>query len=191
MKRLLLIGFSIFVYNNAISQDSIPPYLVGKISYPVIQTHPYEGVIDIESNALKYDSSLEYKIAIDLYDKVGDSASIYIPLREVARVYNLNIANGVPIDKLKIAAVIHGYGMDAILNNEKYKEKYDVENPNTETINQLIDLGVDFYVCGQNLGMFNVSKDDILSGIQVPISAKTTFITLDQMGYSYLNVNED
>ena len=64
----------------------------------------------------------------------------------------MNIANGVPIDKLKIAAVIHGYGMDAILNNEKYKEKYDVENPNTETINQLIDLGVDFYVCGQNLG---------------------------------------
>lgn len=103
----------------------------------------------------------------------------------------MNIANGVPIDKLKIAAVIHGYGMDAILNNEKYKEKYDVENPNTETINQLIDLGVDFYVCGQNLGMFNLSKDDILSGILVPISAKTTFITLDQMGYSYLNVNED
>ena len=191
MKILLSIGILIFCCLNGFCQDSIPPYLVGKISYPAIQTHLYEGVIDVEPNALKYDAALEYKIAIDLYDKIGDSSSLYIPLREVARVYNLNIANGVPKEKLKIAAVIHGYGMDAILNNEKYKEKYDVDNPNTDTINQLLDLGVDFYVCGQNLGMFNVSKDDILYGINVPISAKTTFITLDQMGYSYLNVNED
>jgi intracellular sulfur oxidation DsrE/DsrF family protein len=191
MKKAFLIILAVILTSNLFSQDSLPPHLKGKVSYPAIALHPYMGVFDIKETALKYDPKLEYKVVIDVYDKIKDSTGIYVPFRESARTYNLNIANGVPQGKLKMAVVIHGFGLDAILNDSQYKEKYGVNNPNVEIIRALKDLGVHFYVCGQNLGMFNIPPEHINADIEVSISAKTAFITLDQMGYSYLNVNED
>jgi hypothetical protein len=37
----------------------------------------------------------------------------------------------------------------------------------------------------------NLPAEKLAPEIEVAISAKTAFITLDQLGYSYLNVNED
>ena len=48
-----------------------------------------------------------------------------------------------------------------------------------------------FYVCGQNLGFFNLPPEDLMPEIDIAISAKTTLIALDQMGYTYMNVNSD
>tara|TARA_R110002020_G_scaffold56306_5_gene155900 strand:+ start:245 stop:412 length:168 start_codon:yes stop_codon:yes gene_type:complete len=47
-----------------------------------------------------------------------------------------------------------------------------------------------FYICGQSLGFNNISSQQITPMVKIAISAKTTFITLDQMGFSYLNVSE-
>lgn len=181
---LLLMAYSI----NA-QENTIPPYLVGKIAYPAVNTHPYMGVISMDSTALRYDPSLEYKIVIDVYEKSKDSTQMNNAIREVARTYNLNVANGVPENKLHVVAVIHGWAIDAILSDTAYKEKFGRSNPNVKTIKALKDLGVNIYVCGQNLGYFNIPEENLLPEIEISLSAKTAFITLDQMGYSYLNVN--
>lgn len=149
------------------------------------------GVVDVEFTALKYNPKIDYKVAIDVYDKSSDSTQLNGAIREVARTYNLNIANGVPKEKLQIAVVIHGGATNAVLNTEAYLEKYGVENPNLETLTILKELGVQFYICSQSLGMKNVSPESISKDVEVALSAKTSFITLDQLGYTYLNVNSD
>lgn len=191
MKKVLFLGLAIFFQSILFAQDSLPPHLEGKIIYPAIDLHPFMGVFKIENTVLKYDSTLDYKVAIDVYDKVSDSTKINGALSETARTYNLLIANGVPQEKLKMAVVVHWLAVYAILNNEAYEKKYGIKNPNIDVIRALKDLGVNFYVCAQNLGFFDIPSSDLTPEIEVAISAKTTFITLDQMGYSYLNVNED
>ena len=58
-------------------------------------------------------------------------------------------------------------------------------------IKALEKVGVKFYMCGQSMSFWNVSATSITSEVKIAISAKTTFVMLDQMGYSYLNVGED
>jgi intracellular sulfur oxidation DsrE/DsrF family protein len=190
MKIIPLFYVLLSMFQTMVGQENtVPPHLIGKISYPVINTHPYMGVIATDSTSLGYDQNLEYKIVIDVYEKATDSTQMNNAIREVARTYNLNVANGVPEDRLHMIAVVHGWAVDAILSDSVYMEKFGRRNPNTRTIKALNDLGVTFYVCGQNLGMFNIPKENLLPEIEVALSAKTAFITLDQMGFTYLNVN--
>ena len=179
----LLVGLS--------SLAQLPKFLDGKVVYPVFDQHPWMGVIKTDSDGMEYDKKLEYKVVIDVYDEVTDSLSIHGALREAARTYNLNIANGVPEDKFKMAIVVHGMAVDAILTNETYNNRFGVDNPNMELLNAMKERGVDIYVCGQNLGYMRIPKSSVASPVKVTLSAKTTFITLDQQGYTYLNVNED
>ena len=189
--RILLIMLLTIAFLPAIQAQQMPSYLEGKVEYPVFDMHPWMGVIKVENPALPYDRSLDYKVVIDVYDKIKDSTTFNIALREAARVYNHNIVTGVPQNKLKMAVVIHGYAVYSLLNNDKYRTKYGVANPNLELIKRMKDMGVDLYVCGQNLGMMRLAKEDIASEVEVAISAKMALITLDQRGYTYLNVNED
>lgn len=176
---------------SAFAQDDLPPHIKENITYPVLDFHPWVGVMPVENPMMKYNSELEYKIAIDLYGRVKDSTAIHPVILEVARTYNLNIANGVPSEKIKIAAVIHGGLVQAILKEENYQEKYSQPNPNLAAIKALEEVGVKFYVCGQSMGFNNLKAGDITTLVNMTISAKTTFVTLDQLGYSYLNVSED
>ena len=191
MKKLAILLILALIQFSSFAQDSLPPHLEGKIKYPAFKLHKYMGVIDTENTVLKYDPSIDYKVVIDVYDKVKDSSKLAGTFREIGRTYNLNIANGVPKEKLKMAVVVHGWAVYAVLNDEAYEKKYGIKNPNSEALKAYKNQGIEFYICGQNLGFFNLPQKDLAPEIDISISAKTAFITLDQLGYSYLNVNED
>ena len=171
-------------------QDSIPSFILDKITYPVLDQHPYMGVMDMEFTAMKYDPNLEYKIAFDLTDSSKDSTQLNSALVEVARIYNLHRANGVPKEKMKLVAVIHGGTTYSILTDEAYEKNNGVPNPNIPVIKALKEEGVDFYVCSQIMGFFNIPPEDIHPLVEVALSAKTALVMFDQMGYTYMNVNE-
>jgi len=191
MKKLTILAVLVLFQFSSFAQDSLPPYLEGKIKYPAFKLHTYMGVIDTDNTVLKYNPQIDYKVVVDVYDKIKDSTKLAGTLREVGRSYNLNIANGVPKEKLKMAVVIHGWAVYAVLNDDAYEKKYGIKNPNTEALRKYKEAGIEFYICGQNLGFFNIPQEDLASEIDISISAKTALITLDQLGYSYLNVNED
>ena len=86
---------------------------------------------------LKYNKDLNYRIAIDVYDRVGDSTQVMSTLREVARTFNLNVANGVPKRKIEMAVVVHGGAISGILNEAAYQERYGVSNPNIQVIKMM------------------------------------------------------
>ncbi|MCA6078879.1 DsrE family protein [Fulvivirga sedimenti] len=189
MKKFLFLVAVILLSSNLYSQ--LPPYLEGKLIYPVLNFHPFMGVIKTENTSLTYNEDIEYKVVIDVYDRIKDSTQINDALREAARTYNLNVANGVPAEKLKMAVVVHGGACQAILDDATYQDKYGVPNPNIPLIARMSEDGVKFYVCAQSIGILQIPRESLAPQIEVSLSAKTALITLDQMGYSYLNVNED
>lgn len=193
MRKLLapLFMMYFFLCLTGFAQGELPPHIKENITYSVLDFHPWVGVMPTANPEMTYRPDLDYKIAIDLYGRVKDSTAIQTAFLEVARTYNLNIANGVPAEKIQIAAVIHGGLVQALLNEEEYEKKYSQPNPNLEALKALQKVGVKFYVCGQSMGFNNISSEKITSMVKMTVSAKTTFITLDQMGYSYLNVSED
>lgn len=193
MKNFIPALLTLFLVStlHSFAQEDIPPHIKEKITYPVLDFHPWVGVMPVQDPLMTYNPALDYKVAIDLYGTVKDSTAIHSAILEVARTYNLNIANGVPPEKIEIAAVIHGGLIQAILNEENYESKYSQPNPNLVAIKALEEVGVKFYVCGQSMAFYNLDASNITSMVNMAVSAKTTFITLGQMGYSYLNVSED
>ncbi len=188
MKRTLTI---ILLFAAQALMAQIPEHLTGKVSYPVFDQEPWIGVIDVESTAMKYDASVDYKVMIDVYDKVNNKSNAFTPLNEAARTYNLLSSLGVPEEKVSMALIIHGGAVDAFLSNEAYNEKFREDNPNLTLIRAMQEKGVKFYVCSQTMGFRNLPAEDLCDVAEVTLSAKTTMIILDQQGYSYLNVNED
>ncbi|TDQ17537.1 intracellular sulfur oxidation DsrE/DsrF family protein [Algoriphagus boseongensis] len=189
----LILSFAIILFSGiqAFAQGDMPPHIKDKMTYPVLDFHPWVGVIPVENPALPYDPTLEYQVAIDLYGRVKDSTAIHPIILEVARTYNLGIANGVPKEKLKIAGVFHGGITPAIFTDEEYQKKYGIPNPNLPALAKLKEVGVEFYVCAQSMTFWNYSKDQITPMVSQAMSAKYAFITLDQKGYSYLDVSGD
>lgn len=186
--------FSVVLVGMAFSgfaQQGMPEHLQGRISYPLINEHPWAGVIDQKHGALPYDSSLQYRVMVDLYDRVKNPDQVYSPVSETARTLNLIAAYGVPADQIQMAVIVHGGAIDAFLGPEAYKERFGQENPNLPLIRKLYDLGVRFYVCSQSLGFRNLPNEDMCEQAEIALSAKTSMILLDQRGYSYLDVNGD
>ena len=75
-------------------------------------------------------------------------------------------------EKIKIAAIVHGGLSRAVLNNEAYKEKYGIDNPNIVAIQELKKVGVEFYLCGQSMSFLQLPQEDITPEVKVAISAK-------------------
>lgn len=193
MKKLIFLSLVLFfiVQSSSFAQMAMPDHVKGKMTYPALDFNPWVGVIPIENSAMPYDPSLEYKIALDLYGRIKDSTQIHSTITEIGRTYNLHIANGVPADKIKIVVVIHG-GISLVGGTDAaYQERYGIDNPNMIAIKALEEVGVQFYMCGQSMSFWKVSASSITPEVKIALSAKTTFVMLDQMGYSYLDVGED
>jgi len=138
---------------------------------------------------MTYDPPLTYKIAIDIYGTFKDSTKMYEPFTEIARTYNLFIANGVPADKIKIAAIVYEDIPRAVLSNAAFYDEYGIDNLNILALHELKKVGVEFYLCGQSMAFLQLAQEDITPEVKVAISAKTTFVALDQMGYTYMDVS--
>lgn len=192
MKKLLFFSLITFGFISiSFAQSKMPEHIKEKMTYPALDFDPWVGVIPIENSAMPYDPSLDYKIVLDLYGRIKDSTQVHSTITEIGRTYNLHIANGVPADKIQIVAVIHGGISLAAGTNEAYQERYGIDNPNLAGIRALEKVGVKFYMCGQSMSFWNVPAASITPEVKIALSAKTTFVMLDQMGYSYLNVGED
>jgi len=189
MKKLLLI--LTYTLLPALGFAQLPAHLEGKMEYPVFDFHPWVGVVKTKAKALNNDKDLEYKIAIDITDALSDSSQVMSSLREVARTFNLHVANGTPKRKLKMAVVIHGGAINGITNDQAYQKKYRIPNPNLEVIRQMKKEGIEFYVCAQVLAFRRVPEEDITKDVELALSAKTALVTLDQMGYTYMKISEN
>jgi hypothetical protein len=76
----------------------------------------------------------------------------------------------------------------ALLNNEKYKQKYQVDNPNIALIKELQDFGQNLLYAASN-DLLTIRKEDLVPGIKEAISAQTVLSTYELKGYKFYDVS--
>jgi intracellular sulfur oxidation DsrE/DsrF family protein len=72
---------------------------------------------------------------------------------------------------------------DVALDNEHYRQKYSVDNPNLDSIRKLRNAGVDVAVCGQAAAEHRDHYEWIALEVTLALSALTTITTLEHQGY--------
>lgn len=129
---------------------------------------------------------LTYKIVFSL-TKAGDTPQEISPsLARVARAFNLYVSAGVPLSHLKFVAVAYGPATVTMLDDEHYKTKFGVANPNSVLIHKLRAAGVDVVVCGQAVLESGFETAWISHDVTLALSAITTITLLQQAGYALM-----
>ena len=149
--------------------------------FPIVKG--YGGIFEIKDATERPDPNLEYKILVDLTSQAENDKEISRWVDNVARLMNLHGLAGVPKEKIHVKVVVHGGGVFTLLNDAKYQEKYQVDNPNLKVYEALREAGAEIMICGQSMVMRKLTKDDLWPGVKIAHSALTTITTYVPQGY--------
>ena len=146
----------------------------------------YGPVFAIKDRAIPLPEKHIYKAVFDVSTTSSDPQDYSRRLESVARFINMHALNGVALEKMQLAVVIHGKAVKDSLVNSKYQLLYQLDNPNQQLIEQLHNKGVKFYICGQSTAFLGYKKADLLAPVQLALSAMTQLVVLQNEGYALL-----
>ncbi len=152
--------------------------------FPIVPN--FGGIYAIESATETPDTTLSYKIVIDIKDGRTTEEELNLALNNIARMLNLHGLGGVSAEKIEVIAVIHAQATPTVLSDKDYKKQFGTKNPNTKLIEALAAHNVSFFVCGQSLLARGFSESKLLPQIQVSISALTVLTSYQRKGYALL-----
>jgi len=151
---------------------------------PVIKS---AGTIhDIPYAAVKPDPELIYNIVIDVGSGPDKPDQMNPSLERVARLINLHVIGGVPLENLHIVLAVHNASAVALLNNEAYRNRFKIDNPNFTLIGELKQAGVKITACGQSLLAREIDPGQLAPGVEVATSMLTTYTMFQMKGYAAL-----
>lgn len=146
-----------------------------------------DGYVVIPGVAVPPDPSRTYRVVWDATRGAEKPTQILPALNMAGSELNAFEVTGVPAKNVKFVVVFHGDSMDGILDNEHYEAKYGAPNPNLPVLNQMKALGVEFYVCGQNMAFANIEPQMISPLVQVASDALIVLMTYENKGYALLS----
>jgi intracellular sulfur oxidation DsrE/DsrF family protein len=152
--------------------------------YPLIKN--FGGIFDIPYAQEKPDPTMEYNIVIEVERAIDYADSINWALNNVARLLNIHVMGGVKPEKLHVVLAIHGGAAYSIMNNDAYRAKYKVDNPNTALLDELEKAGVKIFVCGQSLIARKIDRMKLVPQVKIASSMLTTLTTYQLKGYAAL-----
>ncbi len=147
----------------------------------------YGKTFEVISPEFETRTDQELKVVFDIGRNFEDHSKVNPLFNTAARYLNMHEKAGVPIEKLKVALVIHGSASSDILDSKKYHEKYKIENPNAPLIKALSDKGVQIILCGQTAAYRNISQEDTLPKVKFALSAMTALVQLQNEEYRLIN----
>ena len=152
------------------------------IIHPVIKN--YGGLAEIPFPVEKLDSTKQYKIVVELGEKLDDNTKVHEALDWVSRMYNAHIYGGVPQKNLHIAVVLYSKATLIALTNDAFKTRLSVnKNANIAAIKEMKEAGIDFYACGQSVQFAKIDPETIIPEVKIEISRFTAISTLGMNGY--------
>lgn len=125
----------------------------------------------------------DFRVAFELAAAAPSPERMNASINTVARFLNMHAQAGVPEERLSGAIVAHGSASFELLDDEAYRAKFGVDNPNAELIRELIAAGQPVLLCGQSAASRGVDPDDLIPGVEVALSAMTAFLVLQDRGY--------
>jgi intracellular sulfur oxidation DsrE/DsrF family protein len=170
---LLLLSLPLFSFANAQTKVN-----------PIIKS--YGTVFQLPNADHKPDPSLKYKILVELTENGSKPDSLNEYIEALATLVNLHAAEGVPKENIKMVVVLRKMATYAVFDNELYKEKFKCDNPNLEMLKELMNAGVEFYVCGQTIQKRNIDAKKLVAGTKVASSGLTALTTYQLNGYALI-----
>lgn len=175
MKYLLFAVIACTFLLEASAQKTVRPFITG-----------YGDVFEVAAAKEVVNKKGKYKILIDIVTPAANAKEISEHFENIARIANLHVAAGVKPENLSVMAVVHGPAVSFILNNETYKQKYGIDNPNQPLFTALKAAGIPLYVCGQTLFKRKVDPATLAPEFDIVQSAVTTITNYAPQGYTVL-----
>ncbi|MDU8886857.1 DsrE family protein [Yeosuana sp. MJ-SS3] len=146
----------------------------------------YGKTFEIVNPEYKTEINSEFKVIFDVDKSPDDKSEVNKYIEVAANFLNMHAHAGMKPEQLNVAMTIHASAWKDVLNNEVYKEKFGVANPNLELINELSEAGVDIIICGQAAAKREMSRDDIIPNVKIALSATTALIQYQNQGYRFI-----
>jgi intracellular sulfur oxidation DsrE/DsrF family protein len=126
----------------------------------------------------------EFSIAFDVAAP-AEEGEINRTVNSAARFINMHDAAGVEPARMQIAVVVHGRAAMDLMTDAAWAAREKGEaNPTAAAIPALIDNGVRIILCGQSAAVHGISKEDLVPGVELALSAMTAHAVLQQQGYT-------
>lgn len=151
---------------------------------PVIQD--YGPTFSVENPDFKTDPDKIYRVVFDIHDSPEDATTVNPMINTLARFLNMHVQAGVPLANLQVAGVIHNRASKDAMNNEAYREKFGVDNPNIPLMEALQAAGAEIYMCGQSISARKLDPKRLADPVQTALSAMTVFLSLQSEGYTLI-----
>jgi intracellular sulfur oxidation DsrE/DsrF family protein len=151
---------------------------------PVIaNADPY---VAIPGAALLPTSKSIYKGIFDA-TKMSKAPDALVPaVNAVGGLLNDLAVGGTLKSNTHFVIVFHGPATDGILDNEHYKAKYGVDNPNLPVLAKMGKMGIELYVCGQHLAGNNIDPKTLTPDVQVASDAYLVLLGYQNKGYGVM-----
>ncbi|MEM1191898.1 MAG: DsrE family protein [Pseudomonadota bacterium] len=123
------------------------------------------------------------KVAMDVVERAaaGKKNRSFIT---AARFINMHAAAGLPLKSARLALVIHGPGVYDVTTSDFHTRTQERDHASHKLIASLLKAGVSITVCGQSAAAQGITKDDLLPGVTLSLSAITAHALLQQDGYT-------
>lgn len=163
-------------------------FVPGFAAEPTIGPHVNAGgpAFEVADRDVPLREGHKYRVVFEATDYPGEMTDVNRELTVVGRFMNMHGKNGVPLEDLDVAVVVHGQALFATFNDEAYEEMFGEKNPSLALLRDLIDAGVQVFVCGQSLGFRGLEKSVLADDVKVGLSAMTMLVTLQADGYAFL-----
>jgi intracellular sulfur oxidation DsrE/DsrF family protein len=143
----------------------------------------YGAVYEISDLTVPLTKDFRYKVLFDISKGPESEDELNRNIDSVARFINMHVKQGVKLENIDIAVVLHGKATLAGLSHEAYDERYLVKNPTLDLIDKLHAKGVKFYQCGQSAYYQNIKTKDLSPNVGMALSAMTMLTELQTQGY--------
>lgn len=159
--------------------------LLSVLSCHVVASSPIKGFGQFyqvpAAQPLNKDS--HFKIVFDIA-KQAKEGQLSSGINSLARFINMHVDNGVPLENIQLALVVHGGASKDMLTDKYYQARFGKSNGNQDLVNQLLAHNTEIYICGQSATHYDVTTDELIPGVKMMLSAMTAHSYLQQQGYS-------
>lgn len=167
----------------------LSPLLVAA-DYPPAETGPviegYGRVFPMGPDAFALDNDRSYKVTKDLASTSDFVEELNRGIDSVARFINMQVGAGTPRENLDVVLIVHGGAAKDMLTDAAYRERFDVDNPNTALLAGLSKAGVTIYLCGQTAAYRGYARDDLNPAVTMALSAMSAHVQLQSEGYTLI-----
>ncbi|MEL6507628.1 MAG: DsrE family protein [Pseudomonadota bacterium] len=123
------------------------------------------------------------KVAMDVVERAAASKKNR-SFVTAARFINMHAAAGLPPERARLALVIHGAAVQDVTTSAFHTGANERDHGSHALIASLLKAGVTITVCGQSAAAQGITKDDLLPGVTLSLSAITAHALLQQDGYT-------